>query len=57
MKLALDHIVLAVRDMEAMLAFYLDVIGLTPHRVDEYRSGSALSEFAYANPPAQVAQF
>lgn len=42
MKLELDHIVLAVRDMDAMLAFYLDVVGLTPHRVDEYRAGSAL---------------
>jgi catechol 2,3-dioxygenase-like lactoylglutathione lyase family enzyme len=42
MKLELDHIVLAVRDMDAMLRFYLDVVGLTPHRVDEYRSGAAL---------------
>jgi len=42
MKLDLDHIVLAVRDMDAMLGFYLDVIGLAPHRVDEFRSGAAL---------------
>jgi len=42
MKLELDHIVLAVTDMDAMLRFYLDVIGLSPHRVDEYRAGSAL---------------
>lgn len=42
MKLDLDHIVLAVSDMDAMLRFYLDVIGLAPHRVDEYREGSAL---------------
>lgn len=42
MKIELDHLVLAVRDMDAMLRFYLDVIGLKPHRVDEYRSGSAL---------------
>ena len=42
MKLELDHIVLAVSEMDAMLRFYLDVIGLAPHRVDEYRAGSAL---------------
>jgi glyoxylase I family protein len=38
----LDHLVLAVRDMDAMLHFYLDIVGLAPHRVDEYRAGSAL---------------
>lgn len=42
MRFELDHIVLAVRDMDAMLRFYLDVVGLAPHRVDEYRAGSAL---------------
>lgn len=41
-KLELDHLVLAVRDMDAMLRFYLDVIGLAPHSVDEYRAGAAL---------------
>ncbi|MFN2376635.1 MAG: VOC family protein [Candidatus Binatia bacterium] len=40
MKFELDHIVLAVSDMDAMLRFYLDVIGLAPHRVDEYRAGT-----------------
>lgn len=39
MKLELDHIVLAVRDMDAMLDFYLGVLGLAPHRVDEFRAG------------------
>lgn len=42
MKLELDHIVLAVQNMDAMLGFYLEVVGLQPHRVDEYRAGSAL---------------
>lgn len=42
MKIELDHVVLAVRDMDAMLRFYLDVVGLAPHRVDEYRAGAAL---------------
>jgi catechol 2,3-dioxygenase-like lactoylglutathione lyase family enzyme len=40
MKLELDHIVLAVTDMDAMLKFYIDVLGLTPHRVEQYRAGT-----------------
>lgn len=40
MKLVLDHIVLSVTDMDAMLRFYLEVLGLSPHRVEEYRAGS-----------------
>jgi catechol 2,3-dioxygenase-like lactoylglutathione lyase family enzyme len=42
MNMELDHIVLAVQDMDAMLRFYLEVLGLQPHRVDEYRAGAAL---------------
>ena len=49
MRLELDHIVLAVRDMEAMLRFYLDVIGLSPHRLEEYRAGAALFPCARIN--------
>jgi len=49
MHLELDHIVLAVRDMDAMLRFYLEVVGLAPHRVDEFRSGSALFPCARIN--------
>lgn len=49
MKLELDHVVLAVRDMDAMLRFYLDVVGLAPHRVDEYRDGRALFPCARIN--------
>lgn len=49
MKLELDHIVLAVRDMDAMLGFYLDTVGLAPHRVEEYRSGAALFPCARIN--------
>jgi catechol 2,3-dioxygenase-like lactoylglutathione lyase family enzyme len=49
MKLELDHIVLAVSDMDAMLRFYLDVVGLAPHRVDEYRAGAALFPCARIN--------
>jgi catechol 2,3-dioxygenase-like lactoylglutathione lyase family enzyme len=40
MKLELDHIVLAVTDMDAMLKFYIDVLGLAPHRVEQYRAAA-----------------
>ncbi len=36
----MDHIVLNVRDIEASLAFYCDVLGLKGERIDEYRSGA-----------------
>ncbi len=49
MELVLDHIVLAVSDMDAMLRFYLEVIGLAPHRVAEYRAGTALFPCARIN--------
>ncbi len=45
MKAVLDHIVLAVLDMDAMLAFYCGVVGLPAERVDAYRDGSALFPF------------
>ncbi|MFN2425837.1 MAG: VOC family protein [Candidatus Binatia bacterium] len=54
MKLELDHIVLAVTEMDAMLKFYLDVIGLAPHRVEEYRAGSALFPCARINDCALI---
>jgi catechol 2,3-dioxygenase-like lactoylglutathione lyase family enzyme len=42
MRIELDHIVLAVRRLDEMLGFYLDIVGLAPHRVDEFRAGTAL---------------
>jgi catechol 2,3-dioxygenase-like lactoylglutathione lyase family enzyme len=36
---ALDHIVLNVADVERSLAWYTDVLGLAPERVDEWRAG------------------
>ena len=36
-----DHIVLNVRDPERSIAWYRDVLGLTPDRVDEWRHGDA----------------
>jgi catechol 2,3-dioxygenase-like lactoylglutathione lyase family enzyme len=38
---AFDHLVLRCRDLEATLAWYLDVLGLAPVRVDEWRRGEA----------------
>ena len=38
---AMDHIVLTCRDIEASLAWYLDELGLAPVRVDEWRRKEA----------------
>ena len=38
---ALDHIVLAVADIEASLGWYGDLLGLAPVRLDEWRAGDA----------------
>lgn len=35
---AMDHIVLNVADVERSLAFYADVLGLKPERVEEFRA-------------------
>ena len=35
----MDHIVLRVRDVEAAIEFYTQVLGMQPHRVEEYRKG------------------
>src|SRR5438477_3379593 len=37
--IAMDHIVLNVGDVERSLAFYCDVLGLQPERVEEFRAG------------------
>lgn len=34
-----DHVVLTVSDVERSLAWYVDVLGLEPLRVDEWRRG------------------
>lgn len=36
---AFDHLVLNVSDVERSLAFYLDLLGLEPVRVEEWRAG------------------
>jgi catechol 2,3-dioxygenase-like lactoylglutathione lyase family enzyme len=35
----MDHIVLNVRDVERSLAFYTEVLGLSPERVESWRDG------------------
>ena len=35
----MDHIVLKVRDMDASLSFYHEVLGLKVERLEEYRAG------------------
>ena len=37
----MDHIVLEVRDIEASLHFYRDLLGMEPVRVEAYRAGGA----------------
>jgi catechol 2,3-dioxygenase-like lactoylglutathione lyase family enzyme len=34
-----DHIVLNVRDIEVALRFYVDVLGLQPERLEDYKAG------------------
>jgi catechol 2,3-dioxygenase-like lactoylglutathione lyase family enzyme len=36
-----DHLVLAVADVDRSLAWYTDVVGLAPVRVEEWRRGDA----------------
>lgn len=35
----LDHIVIRVKDIEKAIQFYTEILGLEPHRVEEYRRG------------------
>lgn len=39
MSRAMDHIVLNVDNIDLMLAFYTDIVGLLPERVHEFRTG------------------
>ena len=36
-----DHLVLRVRDVEASLSWYVEMLGLAPVRVEEWRTGAA----------------
>ena len=37
----LDHVVVCCSDVERSLAFYTEMLGLAPERVDEWRNGEA----------------
>jgi catechol 2,3-dioxygenase-like lactoylglutathione lyase family enzyme len=36
---AMDHIVLNVENMDTVLDFYVNVLGLEPERLEEFRQG------------------
>ena len=46
----MDHIVLRVQDVDRSLAFYTDVIGLEPYRVEQWRSGKIRFPSVRLNP-------
>ena len=46
----IDHIVVTVADVERSLAFYIDRLGLTPVRVDEFRRGEVFFPSVRINP-------
>jgi catechol 2,3-dioxygenase-like lactoylglutathione lyase family enzyme len=37
-----DHVVFRVADVERAVSYYVDVLGLAPERVDEWRAGEVL---------------
>lgn len=41
MAIEMDHIVLNVADLEKMLYFYIEILGLQGERLEEFRSGRA----------------
>ena len=45
----MDHIVLRVKDVEASMKFYVEVLGLQPERVDQWRSGEVRCPSARLN--------
>lgn len=57
MNVDLDHIVLAVNDVEVSLAFYLDVLGLAPYRVADWRAGRVLFPSVRLNPSSLIDLF
>ena len=41
MRAGMDHIVINALEVEVMVGFYVEVLGLAPERVDAYRQGEA----------------
>jgi catechol 2,3-dioxygenase-like lactoylglutathione lyase family enzyme len=48
--LDIDHLVLSCADIETTLTWYVEQLGLTPVRVDEWRGGSAPFPSVRVNP-------
>jgi catechol 2,3-dioxygenase-like lactoylglutathione lyase family enzyme len=45
----IDHIVIRCKDVERQMRFYIDILGLEPYRVDEYRAGKVFFPSARVN--------
>jgi catechol 2,3-dioxygenase-like lactoylglutathione lyase family enzyme len=45
----IDHIVIRCKDVERQMKFYIDILGLEPYRVDEYRAGKVFFPSARVN--------
>ena len=50
----LDHLVLVTPDVERALAFYTEVLGLAPERVDEWRRGEVPFPSVRINPSTLI---
>jgi catechol 2,3-dioxygenase-like lactoylglutathione lyase family enzyme len=53
----LDHIVLNVSDIERSLAFYTNVLGLRPERLDEFKAGTVGFPSVRINPDTIIDLF
>ena len=53
----LDHIVLNVRDIDRSLEFYINALGLTPERLDEFKAGKVSFPSVRINPETIIDLF
>lgn len=49
-----DHVVLLVADVERSVAWYVDVLGLEPERIEEWRAGTVLFPSVRISPTAII---
>lgn len=52
-----DHLVIQCADVERSLAFYCDVVGLAPERVDQWRAGGVFFASVRITPAAIIDLF
>ena len=57
MNMNFDHIVLNVKDIHKALEFYIDILGLSPDRVEEFHSGTAPFPSVRINPHSIIDLF